>query len=249
MHPRAEAIANMELTDPCHPRTCKCRTPVTREHETNMTFQWFAVARRDFSELFQWLAVDFLCFSEWARHWLSPAFFEPRVARLWLFLEPGVPRQWLAENVMWLSVARNGSTVAFSGISGFSGCVIWLAAARSGSTYVSENVMSFSVLATAFLVASMSPVSILKSVVRIFFFVVWIFAIDCIPYNSPRMFCAFSCLLDLFDVSDSFFDLLAEVSHLGLLFSVFFLFSMRARKTPVQNMGVGTPEKKNIASL
>ena len=64
---RAET-ANMELTDPCHPRTCKCLTPVIRElgsprHQsptnlevldpvttdlgilkTNMTFQWLVVA-------------------------------------------------------------------------------------------------------------------------------------------------------------------------------------------------------------
>ena len=75
----------------------------------------------------------------------------------------------------------------------------------------------------------MSPASVLMFVKRRFFLIVLTFAIDFIPSNSSRMFCTFSCLLDLLLSLIPFFDLLASVSHLGLFFFVdVFLFSMRA---------------------
>ena len=54
-----------------------------------------------------------------------------------------------------------------------------------------------------------------------FFFLVLMFAID-FSLKSSRIFCTFSWFFGSFVVSDSLFDLLAEVSHLGLVFSVHF---------------------------
>ena len=62
---RAET-ANMELTDPCHPRTWKCQTPVTRELVIFLgkNKHDFSVARSGSSWLFCGFS-ELLSGSEW----------------------------------------------------------------------------------------------------------------------------------------------------------------------------------------
>ena len=67
------------------------------------------------------------------------------------------------------------------------------------------------------LVASMFHDLFLTCVMRTFFFLVLMLAIDLIPLNSSRISCI-SQSFGSFVVSDSLVDLLADVSHLSLVF-------------------------------
>ena len=71
-----------------------------------------------------------------------------------------------------------------------------------------------------FLIASMFHDLFLTSVMKTVFSCL-MFAIDLSPLNSSRISCIFSCLLDLLlSLIPCMIDLLADVSHLGLVFSV-----------------------------
>ena len=71
-----------------------------------------------------------------------------------------------------------------------------------------------------FLIASMFHDLFLTSVMKTFFSGL-MFAIDLSPLNSSRISCIFSSLLDLLlSLIPCLIDLLADVSHLGLVFSV-----------------------------
>ena len=71
-----------------------------------------------------------------------------------------------------------------------------------------------------FLIASMFPDLFLTCVMKTFFSCLML-AIDLSPLNSSRISCTFSCFLDLLlSLIPCLIDLLADVSHLGLVFSV-----------------------------
>ena len=146
--------ANMELTNECHSQTWKCRTPVTRELESPTPLSpanlEFFKNEHDFQWLGgqSWLFVAFLRFvsgSEWLRVAFPERSGKATVAHFF-------PEKWLDsgswKNIMWLSVARSASTLAFGktyvafscsewldrgfwkNVCGFH----WLSVARSGST-------------------------------------------------------------------------------------------------------------------
>ena len=131
----------------------------------------------------------------------------------------------------WMCLSCSSSSTFFINVSMvtsvFKSCFAVLLVFSSSLLLQYRSFWNFSnTLAMPFLVASMFPASFLICVMRIFFFLILMLAIDLIPFNSSRrIFCTFSCLLDLsLPLTPFLIFLLMSLTWALPFLSIFFLF-------------------------